>query len=353
MPLKLFRDLRRSPNWYVRGSVRGEAVYETTGTDDRKAAEAIRIKREASILTRSIFGRRATVSFAEAAASYLEQGGEARFLGRENPETGKWSGLIGHFMTTPLCDIDQEAADAAAAKLYPGTAAATRKRQCYIPLIAVLNHAADRKWLNPPRITAPKVKEQPTEWATPEYVAKLLPHCAPRLRRFVVLIVYTGARLAEALRVDWDKDIDLAGRHLTLRRTKNGKMRTCHIPDPLLIELSDVPEDIRHGPLFEWKDKTSLRRPLMNACKRANLPYLTIHQLGRHTYATWLRRYAKRDLKGLQHDGGWDSIQSVARYAHVVAGETAEAVAKLPSVQSACSAELKPRKDRRIRKNLG
>jgi len=352
MPLKLKRYAARGPNWYIRGTVRGVRVFETTGTDDRKAAEAIRIKREAAILERSVFGPGSSITFAEAAASYLEQGGEARFLGREDLNTGKWSGLIGHFMTTPLAEIGQQQADEAANKLLPGTSAATRKRQAYAPLIAVLNHAGKRGWLNPPKIKAPKVKEKPVEWATPEYVARLLPHCAPRLRRFVVLIVYTGARLAEALRINWDTDIDLAGRHLTLRRTKNGKMRTCHIPDPLLIELSQVPHADRHGPLFAWSNKSHVHRPLQNACKAAKLPYLSPHRLGRHTYATWLRRYAKRDLKGLMTDGGWDSIASVARYAHVVAGETAAAVDQLPSVHNPCTQEIKAPKDRRIRKKL-
>lgn len=349
MPLKLKRYSARGANWYLRGTVRGIDIFETTGTDDRRAAEAIRIKRESALLDRSIFGAGASITFPEAAVSYLEQGGEARFLGKENPKTGKWSGLIGHFKTTQLAAIDQQEADQAASALYPGTSAATRKRQAYAPLIAVLNHAADRGWLKPPRIKAPKVITKPTSWASPEYVTKLLPHCAPRLRRFVVLIVYTGARLSEALRVNWDTDIDLSGRHLTLRRTKNGKMRTCHIPDPLLIELAMVPKNERRGLLIGLKDKTSVRPVLMRACKRAGLHYLSPHQLGRHTYATWLRRYAKRDLKGLQVDGGWDSIASVARYAHVTAGETAIAVDLLPSVQNPCSENIKPIKDRRIR----
>lgn len=350
MPLRLVRR-GRSPQWYIRGTVRGIRVFQTSGTDNAKVADAIRIKLEGNLLHRSVFGPGATVTFAEAAASYLEQGGEARFLGREDPKTGKWSGLIGHFMDTPLADIGQQQADEAAGKLYAGTSAATRKRQAYAPLMAVLNHAAGRGWLNVPKITAPKVKEKPTDWATPEYVGKLLPHCAPRLRRFVVLIVYTGARLAEALRVDWDQDIDLAGRHLTLRRTKNGKMRTCHIPDPLLLELAAVPEPDRHGALFAWSDKCHVYGPLKTACKAAKLPYLSPHQLGRHTFATWLRRYAGRDLKGLMVDGGWDSINAVARYAHVVAGESALAVAKLPSIsEEICSARTSPKKDRRARR---
>lgn len=150
--------------------------------------------------------------------------------------------------------------------------------------------------------------------------------------------------------MDWDRDIDLAGRTITLRRTKNGKMRTAPIHDALLTELAAVPEDERHGALFPWSGKTHVYGPLRTACKAANLPYLSPHKLGRHTFATWLRRYAKRDLKGLQHDGGWDSINSVARYAHVVPGETAAAVPMLPSVQQPCSDNVKAPKDRRMRK---
>ncbi len=167
MPLKLKRYTARGPNWYLRGTVRGIHIFETTGTNDRAAAEAIRIRREAEVLNRSVFGAGATVTFAEAAASYLEQGGEARFLGREDADTGKWSGLIGHFMTTPLSAIGQAEADEAAGKLYPGTSAATRKRHAYAPLIAVLNHAANRGWLNPPRIEAPKPISAPPPAAIP------------------------------------------------------------------------------------------------------------------------------------------------------------------------------------------
>jgi integrase len=100
--------------------------------------------------------------------------------------------------------------------------------------------------------------------------------------------------------------------------------------------------------------KSHVRRPLMSACKRAGLEYLTPHQLGRHTYATWLRIYAKRDLKGLQVDGGWDSIASVARYAHVVPGETAIAVDLLPSVQTGAQAGSSPvRTGEYVRNRLG
>ena len=43
-------------------------------------------------------------------------------------------------------------------------------------------------------------------------------------------------------------------------------------------------------------------------------------------------------------DGGWKSVNSVLRYAHVVPGETAAAVDRLPSVQNPCMTKQEPRK---------
>lgn len=350
MPLRLVRHPKRSPHWYLRGTVRGQNVFETTGTDDRETAEAVRIKREAQLLDRSVFGPGATVTFAEAAVSYLEAGGEARFLGRHDEKTGKWTLLLGALGNLAIHRIGQTQADEVARKLLPSAGPATRKRHVYIPLCAVLNHAQKKGWGTAPKLVHPKVPQTKTAWATPDYVSSLLPHCSPRLRRLVMILVYTGARLSEALRLTWEADIDLTQRTIRFERTKNGKMRTAHIPDPLLIELAAVPEALRQGHLFVWSDKCHVHRPLRTACRRANLPYLSPHKLGRHTFATWLRIYGKRDLKGLMEDGGWDSVQSVVRYAHVVPGETVTAVNMLPAVQNPCSSNVKPIKDRRIRR---
>lgn len=351
MPLKVVTR-KGTAQLYIRGAVRGQSVFETAGTNDPKIADAIRIKIESELLNRSVFGAGATVTFAEAAVSYLAAGGEARYLGSYDPATGKWSLLIGLFFQTPIATIGQVEADEASYKLYPGTSGATRKRQVYGPLKAVLNHAADKWKISVQRIKNPKVKKAAVEWAPPENVRKLLPHCSPKLRRFVVMIVYTGERLEKVTNIDWDQDVDLSARVITFRTTKNGEMRTVHIPDPLLVELSAVPEDQRHGRMFDWSHKTHVHKPLKSASVRAGVPYLSPHKLGRHTFATWLRRYAKRDLRGLMEDGGWKSVNSVVRYAHVVAGETEAAVDRLPTVQNQSSSNIKPLKDRRIRRKL-
>src|SRR5690349_24644300 len=127
MSIKLVRR-PKSPNWVIRGTIRGIRVEESAGTSDKRIAEEIRAKREAELLAQSVYGRRATATFAEAALSYLEQGGASRFL----------EPIIRHFGTLPLAQIDQDAIDKGARKLFPNATAATRNRQFYTPTSAVL-----------------------------------------------------------------------------------------------------------------------------------------------------------------------------------------------------------------------
>ncbi len=327
MPLKLKRHPKRSNHWYIRGTVRGQAVFETTGTQDRAAAEAMRIKREAELLNRSVFGKAATLTFLEAAVAYVADGGEDRFLGELDEETGKWSLLIGRFAKTPIAAIGQDEIAEAARELYPKAAAATRKRQVFVPMSAVLKHAG-RDF----RVKHPKVRRREMKFSSPEQLNKLLGACSPKLRRLVVFLTYTGARISECLRLDWERDISLVRRTAYLRRTKNDEPRVVHLADPVFIELANVPEAERHGQVFKWQSRRSVYGPLRRACNKAGVEYLPTHQQGRHTFASWLRIYAGRDLKGLMEDGGWKDVHSVMPYAHLIPGETAAAVDKLPAV---------------------
>ena len=56
MPIRIVRR-PKSPNWIIRGTLRGVRVEESTGTDNKKIADEIRAKRESEILAQSIYGR--------------------------------------------------------------------------------------------------------------------------------------------------------------------------------------------------------------------------------------------------------------------------------------------------------
>ena len=122
-------------------------VEESTGTSTERVAEEIRAKREAEILAESVYGRRATATFAAAALSYLQQGGSKRFT----------APVIEHFGTMPLAKIDQDALDRGAKKLYPNAGPATLNRQFYAIASSILHHAAKRGWCPSPIIERPKL----------------------------------------------------------------------------------------------------------------------------------------------------------------------------------------------------
>ena len=71
---------------------------------------------------------------------------------------------------------------------------------------------------------------------------------------------------------------------------------------------------------------------------------------GSDLYATWLRTYAGLDLVGLKEAGGWESLSSVERYAHVVPNEAAKAADRLPTVQKASTPSARAKKRNKNRR---
>jgi integrase/recombinase XerD len=231
MSLELKRR-KGSKHWYIRGTVRGQSVFETTGTDDKAAAEAIRIQREARLLKDSVYGKQASVTFAEAALSYLAAGGSPRFLGEE--KNGKWTGLLGHFYSRPLHKISQDDLNAAALKLYPDSQADTRNRQCFTPFIAVWNHAVKnnwaefRKWSRPkkPKGTMLRFKSQRagTRSVSYERAARFVLALSPAPAMVMTALFYSGMRPIEIFSLEADQ-VDVKGRWLTLGSSKTGEPR--------------------------------------------------------------------------------------------------------------------------------
>jgi hypothetical protein len=213
MPLKVIKR-HGSPFWYLRGSVRGVNVDESTKVADREQAESIRAKREWEIVNRQLGGGRAVATFLEAAVSYMENGGEARFV----------QPLLNHFMTTPLSQIGQAEVEACARKIYPGLAPATINRKVFTPISAIMMHAAKRKLCDKPALERPKQPRGRVRWITFEEAGKLIGCCAPHLAPLVTFMLFTGCRIGEALALDW-RDVELSRSHAAFLDTKNGDRR--------------------------------------------------------------------------------------------------------------------------------
>src|SRR5215470_2913837 len=209
MSLKLKRRPGR-PHWYIHGTIRGLTVRESTGVTDQKTAEAIRARREWEIIQRSVFGPEATATFVGAAVSYLEAGGEKTYL----------KPIIARIGSLPLAKLDQAMIERTARALYPNASPATLNRQAFTPIAAVLKHAAKRGLCAHRVIERPEQPKGRMRWITFDEAERLLDACSLHLRPLVMFLLGTGARMSEALYLDW-REVDLAGAHVTFLDTKN------------------------------------------------------------------------------------------------------------------------------------
>jgi integrase len=374
MSLILIRRAGR-PTWYVRGTVAGQSVYESTGTARRADAEAYKAQRESQLWRREVFGARAVVTFAEAVSSYLTA------EPRSPNQAALVARLLHHFATTPLAQIKQEQLDRAyAVLLRPGAAPATKLRNVLTPLRAILEHAARRDWCDRPAFEVPKPPPARIAYLTPAQATALVHAAAPHLRPLLVFLIATGARMSEALELDW-RHVDLAAARVHLVRTKTGADRRVDLPPAAVAALSQLQH--REGRVFRPgrarradgrpsralpqiqyadNDRTSggqIASGWASACGRAGLPgtwheqprtdrekgtvrifrpELHPHDL-RHTAATW--HYAiHRDILRLKAWGGWSSVKQVEGYAHLLPQSYVDAAAEwlgLPTATSAAS----------------
>jgi len=358
MPLKLVRARKNEDGpWYVRGTVRGRRIEESTGTRDKRLAQEFKTRREAELYDEAIHGRSAVATFAHAAASYLAAGGEARFL----------APILKHFGTTPLGRVDQSAADACAKALMPGARNSTIARQIYTPISAVLQHGASRDMCAPRKLKRPRQPRGKTRWLTPAEAGRLVAACGDHLRPIVILMLYTGARVSEALYLDWN-EVNLSGRQVAYLDTKNGEDRGVPLHPVALAALANLPH--RSGAVFrrpdgepyEVKDEEGgqIKTAFMGAVRRAGLAWhrkdakgkVITDQKGRpkwktdvtphtcrHTWASW-HYAAHRDIRQLMELGGWKDASMVQRYTHVNVSNHAPSIAALPDLGEIWGSEI-------------
>jgi hypothetical protein len=196
MPLKLVPPRKGfSKNYRVRGTHRGQYVDRTTKTPEKRLAQKFLDQTERDI-ERGEFSAADPLTFAAAALAYLDADGENRFL----------TPIVNHFgPDTALADVDQIAVDRCAAALYPSATAATRNRQVYTPVVAVLRHAGVERIMRRPKGAQGKRR---LRWLWPEDAARLIDAATEEdaeLGAFLVVLLYTG--FGAAMSSGWDARI--------------------------------------------------------------------------------------------------------------------------------------------------
>lgn len=355
MPLKLIPPRPgKTKNWSVRGTFLGVYLDRSTKTPEKALARKLLTVWEDEIRRGETTTKKGP-TFLEGALAYVKDGGDPRFVGSYDEETGKWSLLIGHFGETPLASIKQAEIDEAAEKLYPGASAATKSRQVHAVISVILKRAGHEFIIRRPKGSSGK---KMTTWLTKEQGFALVRAAYEKDAEFGILItalLYTGMRLSEALKLNIDQ-LEMDEALATVPKTKNSEPRGVHLPPVVLKALQGHPRGLerpgqrifrftKSGRLYTWLDEA------LTAAK-IDLPKRSAFHVLRHTWATWMRRYGKLDTRGLVGTGAWKDAKSAARYEHVVASEEAKRADLLPVDPKAASVKSVDRA-RKPRRNKG
>ena len=320
MPLKLIPPKAgRSPNYTIRGTYLRQYIERSTGTSEKKIALRVLSNIKAEI-ERGGIATPGRATFASAALAYMQAGGETRFV----------EPLLRHFGECPLTSIDQAAIDAAATAIYPSAMGATRNRQVYSPMSAILKRAGVSTALKRPVDAAGTAR---LVWLDPADANRLLEAARCEGELFGALctfLLYTGARLSEALAIR-PADLRLQELFALLQKTKNGAPRPVHLPPTVTDALTAL--DLTGRTVFRMTKCGRLYSCLNRAAVAANvtIPDGVAFHIFRHTYGAWMRRYAGLDTTGLVGTGAWKSRQAAAVYEHADVSEEGRKADLLPT----------------------
>jgi len=300
MSLKIYK---RGGTWHYRGTVAGRRLRGSTGAQSKETAARIAAEIEARQWKSHLDGPASVLTFAQAAMLYRQAGKGGRFL--ESVED--------FWKDTLVKDISPGAIRQSAITLYPSASGATRNRQVIVPTQAVINHAAEAEMC--PKISVKrfpvdtKVK-RPATW---QWVQEFMAHSPPHLGALACFMLLTGARISEALALQW-QDVEFDQRRALIRQTKIGDERWAHLPPPLIVAMANIKRE-KGRSVFRYTTNASARKSWNAAVERAKIEQLSFHCC-RHGFATALL-HAGIDPVTVAKKGGWKTAQHVFQtYGH-------------------------------------
>jgi integrase len=346
MPLKLKAPRKgKSPNWSIRGTYLGIGVDKSCGTARRSVALQKLRELEAAIergeyppKAKTHSGRLGEKTFLSAARAYLEAGRRRRYVGP----------LIRYFGETPIGDIDQDAIDEAAAAILPHGLPQTRNTCVYTPVSAIIRFAGVDLKLRRPKDAKGRVVTDALNPPDAEAIIKAADSFDMEYGILLRMLLYTGVRLGEALQLEWEM-IRLEECRAWIRARKNGDPLEVQLRGDLVAALEAHPRRAEAGRVFRFRQGGNLKHKLVRARMMAlgmdcparrpkgwrqpphRLSWVNHHTF-RHTWATWMRRYAGADVDSLLATKNWRDPRSTRRYVHVSAREEWGRVEKLPSL---------------------
>lgn len=313
--MSLFKR-KDSPNWWVKLSLNGRRVQESTGTQDRAKALEYHDRLKASLWDQERLGIKPRHTWKEAVVRYVS---ETKHKKSHEKDLAHLRWLDRHFGALALSDISRDRIDRiTAVRLGEGVSNASANRVLAV-VRAVLRKAANEwEWIE----RAPRVRLLPepklrVRYLTQDQASALLRELPPHLAAMMEFSLLTGLRQGNVRDLQWSQ-VDLEGRKLWIHaeQAKGGKSIAVPLParavEVLRRQQGTYPEHVftfRGLPVQQIGTKA-----WRSALARAGIANFRWHDL-RHTWASW-HAQGGTPQSILQELGGWESASMVRRYAH-------------------------------------
>jgi len=337
-----------SPFWWASYvDAGGRRTRRSTGTADRREAEAILAKWRVEAHRAHHWNEQPARTFDELMIAYLEATADEK---RDNVRDR--NSLAHLYPVFTGCDLN--ALTAVDVRRYiadrkaEGAAASTINKEVGL-LSSAINYAR-REWgwehPNPAAQCKQREPEGRVRWLTRAEVAALVNAAerdprAPHLPDFIRLAVNSGCRKGELLGLEWRR-VDLQAGLIRLEghHTKAGKRRAVPLNEEARAAIIGRANfRARNCPGTPWvfahKDGRrvqDVKKSFATACARAGIDDFRIHDL-RHTCAAWLVS-AGVPLAEVRELLGHSSIEMTERYAHLAPENVRSAVARLDDPES-------------------
>ena len=316
--------VKRGKYWCMRFTYHGRQVRRSTGTSDRRLAEAILGKVRAQIVEGRFFEtlEEKTRTFEELMARYLAE--HAAKKSQPRHYQGYVNNLTAFFGGRTLAEITPKAIVEYKNRRYAaGLKPASINRELASLKKAFNLAVKEWEWCreNPvSRVSMEQEHNKRDRWLSVEEEKHLLQTCAPWLHDLVTVALHTGMRMGEILDLTW-RAVDFNRRTVTVVRSKNGERRTIPVNQTVLAVLKEKTtlrslrtELVFCSQVFTPMESGHLRRSFRLALGKAQIDDFHFHDL-RHTFATRLVQ-AGVDLYKVQRLLGHKSPIMTQRYAH-------------------------------------
>ena len=326
--------------WWIGVSHKGRRVRKSTGTTDKRLAEAIRAKAKTRLVEGTWFDidESKLRTLKEMIEKYLSERSTTKSPASYKRDVSCFKHIINHFNDCVLADITPSKIND-----YKQARLAVADPQTVVKELSVLRNAfnvaiKEWEWCKDnavSKVSMPKVPQGRVRFLTVQDIQNLLAHAEEWFKPVMLFAIHTGFREGDIITLTWEQ-VDFFKRRIILDKTKNDEHHTVPINDTLFevlknlnkVMLIDCNLVFHHNgkPLY----RIQIHRALKKACERAKIADFRFHDL-RHTFATLLINEGV-DLYTVQKLLGHKDGRMTQRYAHLTHEKFVSAVNQLDRI---------------------